>query len=260
MTKLNDRIAVITGAARGMGAVTARLFAAEGARVVLADILPEVHDVAAEIGNAALAVTLDVADENSWAELDRRTRAAFGPADILINNAGIMCVGTLVDLELAAFERTLRVNLCGTFLGIKTLAPGMKAGGKGSIVNISSTEGLRGINGMGAYTASKWGVRGLTKSAAMELSPFGIRVNSVHPGPIRTPIALDVADADLDADFAGLPLGRAGEPEEIGRLSLFLASDDASFITGADFTADGGMTAGSYMRFLPGNPPSLASR
>jgi 3alpha(or 20beta)-hydroxysteroid dehydrogenase len=186
MGRLSGKVAVVTGAARGMGAATARLFAKEGAKVAVADILPGAEDVARDIGDAAIALQLDVANEKDWQRAEASVRNRFGPATVLVNNAGIGYFAPLLDCTLENYQRVLGVNLCGVFLGIKTFAPGMIAAGGGSIINVSSTEGLQGSPGMAAYASSKWGARGLTKVAAMELSSQGVRVNSVHPGVTNT--------------------------------------------------------------------------
>ena len=263
MGKLNDRIAVITGGARGMGAATARLFASEGAKVVIADILEEGKALAQEIGSErAMFVHLDVTSEESWALLDSTVRAQFGVARVLVNNAGIVCYGEVIHQDYRELERVLRINVCGSFLGIKTLAPGMIAAGGGSIVNISSEVGLIAHNGLGAYAASKWAVRGMSKAAALELSHRGVRVNSVHPGPINTPMANPngLPASEIDEMHRALPLSRAGQPEEVARATLFLASDDASYVTGAEFAVDGGMSAGIDLNYLPGTPDDKKAR
>lgn len=259
--RLNGKIAIVTGGARGMGAATAQIFAQEGARVVIADVIAEGAETARRLGEQALFVPTDVSSEEDWRKLDRRTRDTFGPAQILVNNAGVQCLGEILTLEFETFQRTLRINLGGVFLGMKTIAPGMIAAGGGSIINISSTEGLTGRNALGGYSASKWGVRGLTKVAAMELSHRGVRVNSVHPGPVDTPMGnpQGLPESELNRIHAALPIGRVGRPEDVARVSLFLASDDAAFMTGAELAVDGGMTAGSYLTFLPGIPAVLRS-
>ncbi len=252
MGRLSGKVAVVTGAARGMGAATARLFVVEGAKVVVADILPEAYDVAHELGEAAIAIRLDVSNEEAWRSAEAETRKHFGPATILVNNAGIAYFAPLVDCTLADYQRVLSINLAGPFLGMKTFAPGMINAGGGSIINVSSTEGLQGCAGMAAYASSKWGVRGLTKVAAMELSSHGVRVNSVHPGVTNTPMANPhglTPDAVRDT-CSTLPIGRNADPEEIARVNLFLASDDASYMCGAELAVDGGMTAGRSLAFL----------
>jgi 3alpha(or 20beta)-hydroxysteroid dehydrogenase len=251
-------VAIITGAARGMGAATARLFAAEGARVVIADVLEaEGAALAGELGAAARFHRHDVADEDSWAVLVAETAAHFGGLDILVNNAGVLLMRGLLDTTRPEFERVLAVNLLGTFLGIKAAAPRMIARGGGAIVNISSVDGMKGSNATAAYSASKWGVRGLTKVAAMELAHRGVRVNSIHPGGIRTPMTLRAgaeAEAALKKFYRGVPLGRIGQPEEVARVTLFLASDEASYVCGAEIVVDGGMIIGPYYMSQPGAP------
>lgn len=252
--KLEGRVAIITGSARGQGAATARIFAQEGAQVIITDILDEGAVVAKEIGDKAYWAKLDITNEADWqrvvAEVDKR----FGGADILINNAGICPIGTLLDQSLEGFEQVLRVNLIGAWLGIKTVAPGMVAKKKGAIVNICSTSALWGMNGLGAYSASKWALRGLTKCAALELGFQGVRVNAIMPGGVKTPMAGVVSDsAEVSEEhYQRQPIRRMGKPEEIARTSLFLVSDDASYLCGAEIAVDGGMTVGNYTDYTPG--------
>jgi 3alpha(or 20beta)-hydroxysteroid dehydrogenase len=255
--KLEGRVAVITGAARGQGEATARLFAEEGAKVVIADMLDaEGEAVAQGIGDAALFHKLDVSDEDQWAALARAATDRFGAPDILVNNAGIVHPASLADLKKADFERVLQINLIGAWLGIKTLSPAMIAKGKGAIVNICSTSGLWGMNGLTAYSASKWALRGISKTAAMELGHKGVRVNAVFPGGINTVMGnvTNEEASELAKYYVGQPIQRIGEPEEVARTSLFLASDDASYVCGAEIAVDGGMTLGVYTPFLPGAP------
>lgn len=262
MGRLDGKIAIVTGAARGMGEAEARLFAAEGAKVVVADVLDgEANAVAAAIGDAALAVHLDVTDEASWHAALDACRARFGEPTALVNNAGVLHVAPLLAMDVADLRRVLEVNLVGPFLGMKVVGGAMAAAGGGSIVNVSSTGGMIGMSMISAYTASKWGLRGMTKSAAIELAHQGVRVNSLHPGGVATPMAggagsvltdppafgtvdADPALAALDARSAGQPIRRIGRPVEIARLALFLASDESSYCTGAEFVADGGDIAG----------------
>lgn len=256
--RLDGRIAVITGGARGQGEATARIFAAEGARIVVADMLEsEGQAVAASIGENALFVKLDVSDEQQWLALDRTITDRWGAsADILVNNAGVVHPAAMLDLTKDDFERVLRINLIGAWLGMKILGAGMVAKGKGSIVNIVSSSGLWGMNGLTAYSASKWALRGITKTAAMEFGPKGVRVNAVFPGGINTAMG-NVTNEDaseLNKYYVGQPIARIGEPEEVARTSLFLASDDASYVCGAEIAVDGGMTMGVYTPFLPGAP------
>ena len=257
MAQLEDRVAIITGAARGIGAATACIFAEAGARVVIADVLDaEGEALAREIGAAASYRHHDVTDEDSWRALVAATVRCHGRIDVLVNNAGMLIYEALVNTDKAAFEKVLSVNLTGTFLGIKAVAPTMIAGGKGSIINISSSDGLRGANSLGAYCASKWGIRGLTKVAALELGPQGVRVNSVHPGGINTPMINTAARSveEMNLRFLNIPLQRVGLPEDVARVNLFLASDDASFMCGAELAVDGGAVAGVNYHGLPGTP------
>jgi 3alpha(or 20beta)-hydroxysteroid dehydrogenase len=259
MQRLKNKIAIITGAARGMGAATARLFVAEGARVMIADVLdPEGSALASELGAAARYRHHDVSREDSWDSLVHDTLAEFGGVDVLVNNAGVLLMRGLLETSRADFERILGVNLLGTFLGIKSVAPQLIARGGGAIINISSVDGMKGSNATSAYSASKWGVRGLTKVAAMELGHQGVRVNSVHPGGINTAMTAR-AGAEAQAATrryfkATVPLGRLGQPEEVAPLVLFLASDEASYVCGAEITVDGGMVIGPYYPGQPGAP------
>jgi 3alpha(or 20beta)-hydroxysteroid dehydrogenase len=255
MTKqLDGKTAVITGAARGMGAATARLFVAAGARVVIADVLEdEGRELARELGSSACFQKLDVSQQSSWSELIGHMS---GDADVLVNNAGILHQSTILDLCEEDFERVLRINLIGAWLGIKTLAPGMIKKSKGAIVNICSTAAISGLNGTTAYAASKWALRGLTKTAAMELGHRGVRVNAIFPGAISTAMnsANDARPTRGGNKYWDRPLQRAGTPEEVGRASLFLVSDDSSYLCGAELVVDGGVTIGTYRSFMPGFP------
>jgi 3alpha(or 20beta)-hydroxysteroid dehydrogenase len=243
MGRLDGKVAIVTGAARGQGEAEARLFAAEGARVLLADVLDDEGEaVAAEIGEAAAYTHLDVTDEEQWQAAVALAEQRFGPVTVLVNNAGILLFQALHKTELEDFDRVLRVNVHGVFLGMKSVTPSMTRAGGGSIVNISSTAGLQGLPHLGAYVASKWAVRGLTKTAAIDLGHKNIRVNSVHPGGIDTPM---VAGTSSDAPFyKRLPVSRMGSADEAARAVLFLASDEASYIAGAELAVDGGATCG----------------
>jgi 3alpha(or 20beta)-hydroxysteroid dehydrogenase len=226
-----------------MGAEHARLLAAHGAMVVVGDVLAR-DDTTADPelppGNA-LYLPLDVTQEADW----RRTVAAaenrFGPIGILVNNAAVYDRSPITDTDLASWQRVIEVNLTGTFLGMKTTVPSMRRNGRGSIINISSTAGLAGMAGLGAYSASKWGVRGLTKTAALELARDRIRVNSVHPGIIRTSMADGVSPERVSAQ----PIDRWGQPDDVAQMVLFLAGEDSSYCTGSEFVVDGGSTTGS---------------
>ncbi|HSW13574.1 MAG TPA: glucose 1-dehydrogenase [Solimonas sp.] len=257
MSRLQGKVAIITGGARGMGGATSKLFVEEGARVVIADLLEdEGRQLAQQLGANALYVRHDVSDEASWANVIEQTVKAYGEPDILVNNAGVLLFRTLQETAKADFERVVGINLTGSFLGVKLVGARMIARGKGSIVNISSTDGMKGANGLGAYCASKWGIRGLTRCAAMEYGHKGVRVNSVHPGGIDTAMGNPYGEAkdEVNKRYGWVPLQRVGEPVEVARASLFLASDDSSYLCGAEIAVDGGMLTGTYYVGFPGAP------
>ncbi len=238
--RLAGKVALVSGGARGMGASHVRAMVAEGAEVVFGDILDdEGKAVAAEVGDAARYLHLDVTKPEDWDAAVATAVSEFGGIDVLVNNAGIINIGTIEDYALSEWQRILDVNLTGVFLGIRAVAKPMKEAGRGSIINISSIEGMAGTIACHGYTASKFAVRGLTKSVAMELGPRGIRVNSIHPGLIRTPMTEWVPD-----DLFQTALGRAAEPGEVSSLVVYLASDESSYSTGSEFVVDGGTTAG----------------
>lgn len=243
--RLAGKVALISGGARGQGAAEAKLFAEEGAKVVIGDILDDEGKAVADgLGDDVAYVHLDVTSEDSWGEAVAATEKQFGHVTVLVNNAGILTFGALADTKLEDFQRIFAVNVNGVFLGMKTVAPSMETAGGGSIVNISSTSGLVGLPFVGVYGASKWAVRGMTKSAAMEMGSKGIRVNSVHPGGIDTPMIGGTGDDS--AYYRRLPVPRLGSPDEVARAVLFLASDESSYIAGAELAVDGGATAGDY--------------
>ena len=238
--RLAGKVALITGAARGQGEADARLFVREGARVVLTDVLDDLgRAVADDLGDAALYLPLDVGDEDAWATTVEGAVDAFGALHVLVNNAGIHHRTPIEHETTDAFDRVLRINLYGAFFGIRAVVPAMETAGGGSIVNVSSLAGMRSFAGGAAYGASKWGLRGLTKVAALDLGKYGIRVNSVHPGPIWTPMLEEQVPRE-GPHLASQPIARMGTPEEAASLVLFLASDESAYITGAEHVIDGG--------------------
>lgn len=241
MSEFTGKVALITGAARGLGAELARLFVAGGAQVIVADVLEEAgRGLAAELGEQAMFQPLDVTRQESWEAVVEATLQRFGRLDVLINNAGILRVGALEQFSFEDYQAVIGVNQTGCWLGMKTVLAPMKQAGGGAIVNISSTGGLSGIGGFSAYVGSKFAVRGMTKCAALEYGRYGIRVNSVHPGGMAT--AMDPTEDD--SAYAGQPIPRPGQPAEVAQLVAFLASERASYCTGAEFVADGGLLAG----------------
>jgi 3alpha(or 20beta)-hydroxysteroid dehydrogenase len=246
MKRFENRTVIVTGAARGMGASHARGFVAEGANVVIADVVEqEGQSLADQLGDRAIFSRLDVTSEADWAATVTTAETAFGPVSVLVNNAGIVHFAPIANTTPADWSRVIDINLTGTYLGIRALASSMRKAGGGAIVNISSGAGMSGAFGLGAYVASKWGVRGLTKTAALELARDKIRVNSIHPGATRTTMAAQPdVEAVMAASVRGLAIPRIAEPEELTRLVLFVASDEASFSTGSEFIADGGALLG----------------
>ncbi|MCU7728012.1 glucose 1-dehydrogenase [Actinoplanes sp. KI2] len=248
MGRLDGKVALITGGARGMGKSHARHFAAEGAKVVIGDVLDDKGQAVADGLEDCRYVHHDVTSEADWAAAVATVLDAYGKLDVLVNNAGILRHAPIAEMDPAEFRRVIDVNLVGCWLGVHTVAPTMIAAGRGSIVNVSSIEGFAGAAGLSAYSASKFGVRGITRSAAQELGPLGIRVNSVHPGGVLTSMSLSVAEhmtgIDPAAFLKAMPIARFAEPIEISRLVAFLASDESSYTTGAEFVADGGLLSG----------------
>jgi 3alpha(or 20beta)-hydroxysteroid dehydrogenase len=240
MTDLQGRVAIVTGGARGIGEVYVRALRAAGARVVIADVLADQGKALAdELGDGVRFIELDVTDEHAWDRAVGAVLDAFGAVDVLVNNAGIANAAPIEHFTLEKWNAVIGVNLTGTFLGCRAVVPAMKAAGRGSIVNISSVEGLRGSVRLHGYTASKFAVRGLSKSLAVELGPDGIRVNSIHPGFIVTDMT-----TRIDADRLVIPLGRSGAPGDLAGAVVFLASDASAYLTGTEIVVDGGMTAG----------------
>jgi len=250
MGRLDGKVALITGGARGMGKSHARHFAAEGARVVIGDVLDDRGAaVAAGLGpEACRYVHHDVTSEADWRAAVAATLEAFGRLDVLVNNAGIFRHAPIGEMPPDEFRRVIDVNLVGCWLGVHHAVAPMTAAGGGSIVNVSSIEGFVGAAGLSAYSASKFGIRGVTKAAAQELGHVGIRVNSVHPGGVMTAMAIaagqSFVNVDAEAFVKAMPIPRFAEPIEISRLVAFLASDESSYSTGSEFIADGGILSG----------------
>lgn len=241
MPSLNGKVAIITGGARGMGAAHARRFVEEGARVVISDVLPEGADTARQLGVACVFVRADVSSESAWAEVMDFCAAEFGTPSVLVNNAAILHGSPISELSLDDYRRVVEINQIGVLLGMKAVWPAMKAAGGGSIVNISSVAGMRGGAGLWAYSSSKYAVRGLTQCGALEGAAHGIRVNSVHPGSIDTPMLDGEDPAETSAFVATLPIARMAQPQEVSEVVLFLASDAASYVTGSEYVVDGGL-------------------
>jgi 3alpha(or 20beta)-hydroxysteroid dehydrogenase len=243
--RLEGKVALISGGARGQGATEAEMFVSEGARVVIGDVLDdEGKDTAGRIGDDCRYVHLDVTLEEDWQAALQFTIDEFGAPDILVNNAGVFIIRPIAMTSLEDYERVIKINQTGVFLGIKTVAPVMCDNQRGSIINISSIAGLKGTAGTIAYSASKWAVRGMTKCAANEYAGFGVRVNSVHPGIIDTPMADEFKDLGvMDMVRQAIPMGKETGPETVAKLVLFLASDDSHYSTGSEFVVDGGMVA-----------------
>ena len=247
MSRLSRKIAIITGAARGMGASHARLFAKEGARVVLTDMRgAEGAALADELGENALFVEQDVTSAADWKRVVEATETRFGPANVLVNNAGILgTMATTADISEEDYLKVIAVNQHSVYLGMHAVIPSILRAGGGSIVNISSIAGLVANYGFPslAYVGSKFAVRGMTKAAAVEYGPQGIRVNSVHPGFIMTPMMVEATNEEGGDALSMIPLRRIAEPEEVSNLVLFLASDESSYISGAEHVIDAAMTA-----------------
>lgn len=251
MARLDGKVAVITGGARGQGAAEARRFVEEGARVVISDVLDaEGKEVAASLGENAIYCSHDVRLEESWGEVVAATQSAFGKLNVLVNNAGILHMSPILGTSLDDYMRVIETNQVSCFLGMKAVAPAMQAAGGGSIINVSSIAGMTGTPHLVAYTASKFAMRGMTKVAAIEFGSMGIRVNSIHPGGVATPmvgateVQIDDGNREAMEGFGSIPIKRIGTPEEMANLALFLASDESSYCTGSEFIADGGLLAG----------------
>ncbi|MGB9302528.1 MAG: SDR family NAD(P)-dependent oxidoreductase [Mycobacterium sp.] len=243
MGRLDRKIAIVTGGASGIGAATSRALVAQGARVVVADVADrQGAALAADVGEHAVFQHLDVTDEAAWCRVVRYTEETFGVLNVLVNGAGVTGPHTLVNHPRQLWEHILEVNLTGPFLGLSTAAEALARSAPASVINVSSYAGLNGVSPSHGYTASKHGLTGLTKSAAREFAPLGIRVNSIHPGGVATPF---IGAAAEQARTTGLnTLQRLARPEEIAALIVFLASDESSYCTGSQFVADGGLSTG----------------
>ena len=237
MGRVDGKVALISGGARGMGAAHARMLVGEGAKVVIGDILDdEGKSLADDIGDGARYVHLDVTQAEQWDAAVATAVQEFDKLDVLVNNAAIVALGKIGSFDMVKWQNVIDVNLTGTFLGMQASVAAMKEAGGGSIINVSSIEGLRGAPMVHPYVATKWAVRGLAKSAAIELGKHKIRVNSLHPGFIRTPMTKHFPD-----DMVTSPLGRPGQSDEVATFVVFLASDESSFATGSEFVVDGGL-------------------
>lgn len=243
--RLAGKIAIVTGGARGQGAAIVRAFVAEGAKVAIADVAEaDGQALAAELGEAARFVRHDVSDPGSWTRLVEEVDQAFGPVNVLVNNAGVLRFGAVETMPLEEFDLLIAVNLRGCFLGMQSVARTMRKNGGGSIINASSIEGLGGMAFCTAYAATKFAIRGMSKAAAIELGPKGIRVNSVHPGMIDTDMTREHGgDAAMEYGASKVALKRVGVPEDVAPLYVYLASEESSYVTGGEFAVDGGATA-----------------
>ncbi|MDI3405063.1 SDR family oxidoreductase [Streptomyces cavernicola] len=253
MSDLSNKTVVITGGARGIGAEVARKAVAGGANVVVADLLEaDGQELVKELGDRARFVRLDVTSEDDWQRAAEYAVAEFGRIDGLVNNAGISTGQPLESETVEHFRQVIDINLTGVFIGMKTVIPGMKESGGGSIVNISSAAGLMGLAMTSSYGASKWAVRGLSKIGAVELGTSRIRVNSVHPGMTYTPMTAQVGIQQGEGNYPNTPMGRVGEAPEIADAVVYLLSDASSYVTGAELAVDGGWTTGPTVKYVMG--------
>lgn len=254
MDRLKDKVAIVTGGARGLGAATVRTMVAEGAQVVFGDVLEEEGQaLERELDGRAAFLRMDVTEPTAWEEAIDRAQA-FGPLNVLVNNAAVVHMASIVDTTDEDYLRVFKINQFGTFLGIRSVIEPMKAAGAGSIINVSSIDGLHSAAGLSAYSSTKWAVRGLTKNAAIELGQYGIRVNSVHPGGMYTAMG-GSENATIEqlnqSTYSKFPIPRVGLPEEVASVILFLATDEASYSTGSEFVADGGWFTGMRNPNMP---------
>lgn len=257
MNRLVGKVALVTGGARGIGEGIVRRFVAEGAQVMITDVLvAEGRALADELGTAAAFHKHDVVSRVEWDDAIAATEARFGKLDILVNNAGVIVFKKLDDLTEAEMRRIIDINLMGTMIGTQAAIPALERAGGGSVINMSSADGIAGANSLTAYCASKFAVRGFTKAAALELGPRKIRVNSIHPGGIVTPLSnpTNVPREQYDMGFKIYAAQRAGDPHDIGAAAAYLASDDAAYCMGTELSVDGGLTAGHYYMSMPGAP------
>lgn len=243
MGRLENKVAIITGGARGMGASHVRKFISEGAKVVFTDLNEEGGlALEKELGENAKFVKQDVSKSEDWAKVIEVAESIFGPVNVLVNNAGISMSKSIFEITEEEYRKIIDINQVSVFLGMKAVIPSMQKAGGGSIVNISSMNGL--VGGAVGYTDSKFAVRGITKAVALQVAGLGIRVNSVHPGVIETPMVTQGDAVDVIKEFAKhIPMQRMAQPEEVTNLVLFLASDESSYSTGSEFVIDGGLTA-----------------
>lgn len=253
MARLSGKVAIVTGGSRGMGEATVRLLVRDGARIVIGDVLDEPGEaLAAELGDSATFVHMDVTRKDDWQKAVAAA-AGLGELKILVNNAAIVMQKTIMDTTEDEFMNIVRINQLGVFLGMQSVFETLKAGGGGSIINISSIDGLQSKNSLTAYSGTKWAVRGMTKAAALEMGKYNIRVNSVHPGGIFTSMHGKefMTQEEADQFYANHALPRVGLPEEVAALTVFLAGDEASYSTGSEFIADGGWHAGRVEDAMP---------
>ena len=254
MNRLEKKVALVTGGARGLGAAAVRTMIKEGARVVFGDVLDaEGEALQKELGDSAVFVHMDVTEQSDWnAAIERAEK--IGPLNVLVNNAAVVHMAALSETTDEDYMRVFKINQFGTFIGIRSVIEPMKRAGSGSIINVSSIDGLHSAAGLSAYSSTKWAVRGLTKNAAIELGQYGIRVNSVHPGGMYTAMGgsefASVEDLN-ESTYSRFPIPRVGMPEEVAQLILFLATDEASYSTGSEFVADGGWFTGMRNPSMP---------
>lgn len=254
MQRLEGKVAIVTGGARGMGAATVRLFVEHGARVVIGDIAEEAgRSLAQELGDAAVFCRMDVTEEADWGRAVEQA-LAFGPLNVLVNNAAVLHIASIVDTTPEDYMRVVKINQLSAFLGTRAVIEPMKEAGGGSIINVSSIDGLHSCSGLSAYSSTKWALRGLTRATAIELGQYGIRCNTVHPGGIFTEMGGKgmISEEDMNKSiYRDFPIPRVGQPEEVANVTLFLATDEASYSTGSEFVADGGWFAGMRRPGMP---------